>query len=220
MILLLASLAQQAEPYLLTTQGTPEDAYAPSSQSRSPIKPATSSSVAVVVDENKQARFVASLLRLLATNSDNNSNSNINATAVDTGTTTMTRAPIVSDDVDTAAAASVVCSRAGDPLLKMGYVRDDLEALAVVAGLVCRLGAARQARFEVLRAADAGAALANMQGVGVEVGARLEQHREQLAHSLMMVQRGAEEVSELPLTSLSHVYPISPLIFYNIYMLL
>lgn len=32
-----------------------------------------------------------------------------------------------------------------------------------------------------------------MQDVGAEMGATLEKHREQLAHSLLMVQRGAEE---------------------------
>ena len=75
----------------------------------------------------------------------------------------------------------------------MGFVRGDLEVLAVVTGLVGRLSAARQARFEALRAVDAGAVAAGMQGVGAEVGARLEKHREQLAQSLQMVQRGAEE---------------------------
>ena len=181
---LFVSLAQQAEPYLGTS---------------------SSSSSEVAVDEKKQVRFVASLLSLLATTSSN---------VVISSSDSSNDRKVVSDDVD-AAASSEGRLRTGDPLLKVGYplwsiayitpltdllcllqmgfVRGDLEALVVVAGLVGRLGAARHARFEALMAVDAGAVAAGMQGVGAEVGARLEKHREQLAHSLLMVQRGAEE---------------------------
>ena len=72
-------------------------------------------------------------------------------------------------------------------------MRGDLEALAVVTGLVGRLGVARQARFEALRAVDAGDVAKGMQGVGAELGERLEKQREQLVHSLQMEQRGSEE---------------------------
>ena len=171
------SVAQQAEPYLMTNQDP-----------------------ASVVDESKQARFVTSLLSLLATNvnSDNSSSTNdsdsdddgSNTAVTNSGTTVM-----ISDDVDAvvAAAREVRRVRTRDPLLKMGYVRGDLEALALVTGLVGRLAVARQARFEALRATDAGVVAKGMQGVGAELGEKLEKHREQLIHSLQMVQRGAEE---------------------------
>jgi len=72
-------------------------------------------------------------------------------------------------------------------------VRGDLEALALVTGLVGRLAVARQVRFEALRATDAGVVAKGMQGVGAELGEKLEKHREQLVHSLLMVEKKADD---------------------------
>lgn len=104
--MLFNSLALQAEPYLSTNQDPP-----------TAISPSSSASVVAVVDERKQARFVASLLSLFAANDNSSKNNN------DSDSDDITNGETTSVDVDTAVAdiAGQVHSRTRVPLLKVTY---------------------------------------------------------------------------------------------------
>ena len=103
-------------------------------------------------------------------------------------TASLTAVPAAVDEVK----AARFCSALTTLLTERG-LQGDLEAVALTTRLICQLTAARQARFEHGKAADAGTVMRALHSATADTDLKLKKQHDLLAASTALVQRGAEE---------------------------